>query len=64
MANSIQFRIYAAYNKHEMIKMTIKPEKNRKCSNKFADDCKHKLVSEIDCIAMTVEGAYARRVHK
>ena len=38
----IIFRLYTVYNKHEMMKIDNKPEKNckyyRKCSNKFAAD--------------------------
>ena len=38
------FRLYTVYNKHEIIKLTIKTEKNRKyyrkCSNNFAVDCR------------------------
>ena len=37
------FRLYTVYNKHEMIKISNKPEKNRKCyrecPNNFAVDC-------------------------
>ena len=37
------FKIYIVYNKHEMIKISKQPEKNRKyyrkCSNKFEADC-------------------------
>ena len=41
--------IYAVYNKHEIIKLAIKPEKNpkyyRKCSNNFAADCRCRISS-------------------
>ena len=37
------FRLYDAYNKHEIINLAIKSEKNRKyhlkCSNAVAADC-------------------------
>ena len=39
----MMFRLYTVYNKHEAIKMAMKPEKIReyyhKCSNNFAADC-------------------------
>ena len=41
------FKLYTVYDKHEMIKLAIKPEKNykyyRKCSNNFIVDCNQEL---------------------
>ena len=41
------FRIYAVYNKHQIIKLVIEPVKNCKCSNNFAAECKSDAIVDI-----------------
>ena len=41
------FRLYNVYNKHEMMKMAIKPEKNYKCSDNFAIDCTSQMLFNV-----------------